>query len=36
MFSRLKGNLGFRRNVNPDYLYADIPVAEDDPYRYFH
>ena len=36
MFSRLKGNLGFERNVNPLYLYADVPAAEDDPYRYFH
>ena len=36
MFSRLKGNLGFKRNVNPLYLYADVPAAEDDPYRYFH
>ena len=36
MFSRLKGNLGFKRSVNPNYLYADVPAAEDDPYRYFH
>ena len=36
MISRLMGNLGFKRGVNPDYLYNDIPVAEDDPYRYYH
>ena len=36
MFSRLKGNLNFKRNVNPYIFYADIPAAEDDPYRYYH
>lgn len=35
MLSRLMGNLGFRRG-NSMILYADIPIEEDDPYRYFH
>ncbi len=36
MLSRLMGNLGFRSGSNASHLYADVPVAEDDPYRYFH
>ena len=29
------GNLGFRRG--PALIrYADVPVPEDDPYRYYH
>ncbi len=35
MLSRLMGNLGFNRG--PALIrYADVPVPEDDPYRYYH
>ena len=35
MLSRLMGNLGFRRG--PALIrYADVPVPDDDPYRYYH
>ena len=35
MLSRLMGNLGFLRGPGR-VLYADIPCASDDPYRYYH
>ncbi len=35
MLSRLMGNLGFRRTVER-VLYADVPIPDDDPYRYYH
>lgn len=35
MLSRLMGNLGFRRGPAA-VRYADVPVPEDDPYRYYH
>lgn len=35
MLSRLMGNLGFRRDVER-ILYADVPIPDDDPYRYYH
>lgn len=35
MLSRLMGNLGFNRGPGR-ILYADVPVASDDPYRYYH
>ena len=35
MLSRLMGNLGFRRG--PALIrFADVPVLDDDPYRYYH
>ena len=35
MLSRLMGNLGFNRPA-PVKFYADVPIATDDPYRYYH
>ena len=35
MLSRLMGNLGFRRG-KAMIVYGDIPIQEDDPYRYYH
>ena len=35
MLTRLMGNLGFNRRTSPN-LYADVPIATDDPYRYYH
>ncbi len=35
MLSRLMSNLGFRKG-DESIRYADVPVAEDDPYRYYH